>query len=470
CRIADQKYYFNHFHYVELADCDAGQIEHFVRAWFQAINDHDPETQAEEFLEQLERRENLPIRELVRTPILLNLVCSVFKERSAFPNKRSLLYQSGLEILLSRWDQARGIKRDQIYSQLPLPQKISLLSQIATSNFEREKYFFEKMDVLQTIADFLQELQETPLDSETLWFNSEAVLKSIEVQHGLLVETAKDIYCFSHLTFQEYLTARKICINTNNTVLAKLAAHITDAHWREVILLSVSMLPQTDFLYQKMQEEVAQLLRGDQDLQQFLGGIAAKEQQIDSDYDGAAVRAFYFGLIQCHSFDLAIALDHRFSGNLSEALTLDLSLLRLLGIALSLTKRPDIKEILNFNFALDIEHLLPEDPSLRNNFATLKQELPDLEIGKAALLSWWQREGGGWIENFLNWLETYRHLPVNFSFSSQQKQLLKRYYEANCLLMECLQSDGQVQAAVREAITAGLLLPDGELVYSGYGI
>jgi predicted NACHT family NTPase len=38
--------------------------------------------------------------------------------------------------------------------------------------------------------------------------NSEAVLDALEAQHGLLIERAKGIYSFSHLTFQEYFAAQ----------------------------------------------------------------------------------------------------------------------------------------------------------------------------------------------------------------------------------------------------------------------
>jgi predicted NACHT family NTPase len=47
-----------------------------------------------------------------------------------------------------------------------------------------------------------------------LQLDSEAVLKSIEWQHGLLVERSRRIYSFSHLTFQEYFTARHITAET----------------------------------------------------------------------------------------------------------------------------------------------------------------------------------------------------------------------------------------------------------------
>ena len=462
CRIAAQEYYFSGFTYVELADFDNSQVETFVKNWFRATassSKTEGEAQAQQFLEQLERRENQPIRELVTTPILLNLVCSVFRERLAFPSKRSRLYQTGLDILLSRWDRARGIERDQTYCHLSLPEKITLLSQIAAINFEQEKFFFEKTEVLQIIANFLQSLPESDSDPETLWFNSEAVLRSIEVQHGLLVETAKDIYSFSHLTFQEYLTARRICVNAKPQTLKQLAANVSDIRWREVILLTANMLPQAKFFLQKMQEEVANIIAQEPKLQQFLNYINQKEKLISAPYHPAAIRAFYYSLIQHHDLNLTLSLDANFASDLSEEIALDLAFMRLLDISFALSRKQELKRILNFNFALDFEHIFPANNNLRQSFKKLKQQLPDPALGKEKLLSWWQTNGKIWEENLRNWLEKYRHLQTNWNFSSSQQELLRRYYDANLFLGECLQGDCQVTSDVKEEIKAALLLP-----------
>ncbi|MGB5968073.1 MAG: NACHT domain-containing protein, partial [Spirulinaceae cyanobacterium] len=106
CRIAAQQYYFRGFNYVEIADFDSSQIRTFAQKWFVANSGGSEEAGillTKKFFEQLERRENQPIRELVATPILLSLICSVFQERATFPTKRSKLYQAGLDILLVRW-------------------------------------------------------------------------------------------------------------------------------------------------------------------------------------------------------------------------------------------------------------------------------------------------------------------------------------------------------------------------------
>ncbi|MCL1467263.1 NACHT domain-containing protein [Argonema galeatum] len=251
CRIAAAKYRFTeeNFTDVEVADFDSHQVETFAKKWFIAVaknNREEGEATAKRFIEKLNLRENDPIRELAVTPILLNLTCFVFKEKGEFPSKRSKLYEDGLDILLVRWDKERKIKRDEVYQNLSLPHKIKLLSQVAAITFERGDYFFEESKVQGIIAEYLRSLLGGQTESETLLENSEVMLKSLEAQHGLLVERARGIYSFSHLTFQEYLTARYFVDSSGSQALENLTSHITEKRWREVFLLTAEMMPNAE--------------------------------------------------------------------------------------------------------------------------------------------------------------------------------------------------------------------------------
>ena len=98
--------------------------------------------------------------------------------------------------------------RNDSYRDYATPE--DLLSQIALITFEEKNYFFKQKTVEGYIVDFISNLQNTPTETNELKKDSEAILKSIEAQHGLLVERAKSFYSFSHLTFQEYFTAKEI--------------------------------------------------------------------------------------------------------------------------------------------------------------------------------------------------------------------------------------------------------------------
>ncbi len=464
CRIGRQQYCFNGFSYVELADFNPTQVEIFAKRWFVATanNSEIGLTKANQFLEQLHHRANQPIRELVTTPILLNLICSVFQERLSFPSKRSRLYQEGLDILLVRWDRSRGIDRDRAYYNLSLPNKIQLLSQIAAVNFEQGNYFFEKSQLLQTIANYLATLPDSHKDPETLRLDSEAILRAIEVQHGLLVERARGIYSFSHLTFQEYLTARKIVASPNaeelNHALQKLASQITNPQWREVILLTASMLPKADYLMQQLKQQVELILAEEPQLQEFLKFIDKKVKALSLPYQPAAVRAFYFSLFHNRDLNLAIALDSKLAQELDNNLALDLALERAFAIALSLVANPDIKQILNFSFSLEFESNPALSADMKQALQSFKQQLPDPAKGKEHLLDWWSTNGDDWLKKFRSLINEYRYYGINWNFSHYQQELLQKYYLANQFMLECLDSKFNLTVTTKKSIEDKFLI------------
>jgi predicted NACHT family NTPase len=57
----------------------------------------------------------------------------------------------------------------------------------------------------------------------------------------------------------------------------------------------------------------------------------------------------------------------------------------------------------------------------------------------------------------------YRNIGHDWQFSDQQKEVLKQYYNANQLLVECLNSDCYVSREVRSHIEDTLLLPTAEI-------
>jgi len=259
CRIAAREYTFERFTEVEIADFDDQQIATFANQWFRAKND---EVKSKAFIETV--KQDKGIRELATSPLLLTLLCLVFEESGSFPANRSELYKEGLDVLLKKWDVRRNIERDQIYKKLSLKRKEDLLSQIALDTFEQGNYFFKQKEAERYIIQYIRNLPDSRNTEEALQLDSEAVLKSIEAQHGLFVERARGIYSFSHLTFHEYFTARKIVTSANSEVLLKnLSTHITEKRWREVFLLAVGMLESADDLLRAMKHEIDHLLAKD---------------------------------------------------------------------------------------------------------------------------------------------------------------------------------------------------------------
>jgi predicted NACHT family NTPase len=305
CRIAAEEYAFDQFAKVEVADFNDKQIAQFAKKWFQ----HEDPIKEIKFVRQL--KANLQLQELATNPLLLTLLCLSFESTNIFPNNRSKLYKEGTRLLLKKWDKNRNIRREEVCNQLPPNWKEDLLSQVAYTAFERSEYFFEQEFVEYQIQEYIRNLPNTSIEPAALKIDSEEVLKSIEAQHGLLVKQAMEIYSFSHLTFQEYFTARWFKEKADGDFGA-LIRHVTDKKWREVFLLTVEMLQsadKADKLMLGMKREIDNLLAQDEKLQEFLGWVEEKSRSVQTRYKSATVRAFY----SCLAIALSIgrSLFHR---------------------------------------------------------------------------------------------------------------------------------------------------------------
>jgi len=234
CRTAASDYQFERFAYCELADFTEDQIRTFVGRWFQ--RDGAKHTA---FLAEIAKPDHDRLRDLARTPLLLTLLCLAFDETMTFPPRRAELYEEALDALLKKWDASRSIKRDSVYRMLSLGHKRQMLARIAAETFAKNELFMRQDDLAERIAVYLAKLPRADVAEQ---IDGETILRSIEAQHGLLVERAQRIYSFSHLTFHEYFTACYTVEHPSRQMFTSVVVHAHDARWREVLLLTTSML------------------------------------------------------------------------------------------------------------------------------------------------------------------------------------------------------------------------------------
>ncbi|MEG4866287.1 MULTISPECIES: NACHT domain-containing protein [unclassified Microcoleus] len=480
CRIAASKYRFHDeaFTCVEVADFNNEQIAAFASNWYVAFfqNMEAGKALASQFVEKLKMQQNQQIRELAVTPILLNLICLVFQTKANFPSNRAKLYEEALEIMLKKWDETRGIQRDEVYRNLNLCRKKHLLAFVAAITFERGDYFFDKNTVQQLIAEYLANLPDATTNRVQLESDSEVVLKAIEAQHGLLVERARGIYSFSHLTFQEYFTATEIVTNSAPQALEKLVSHLTEKRWREVFFLAVGMLQKADNFLLLMKQQVDGLVAEDERLQQFLVWVNKKSISVNFPYKILAVRAFYFTL-EYPFLDrgFALSLDPYLKKVVEQTfeLALNLGLQCYIDLALNTVVKDALEPTLGYINSLTVERtlvpildlvldcdLVPAlKPEQRRGIQELLEQLPDPKSDKEIFEKWWQGNGLAWSKLLRQMMILYRDLGHDWQFSEQQKSLLKNYYDANKLLVDCLNSGCNVSPAVRQEIEETMLLP-----------
>ena len=307
CRLAASDYSFERFTYVEIADFTENQIKTFVGNWFRNQAGEKDEETCKKFLAEFERNDNEGLRDLARSPLLLTLLCLAFNETLTFPQRRVEIYQEALDALLKKWDSSRRIKRDDVYRKLSLGHKENMLARIAAETFEKNEYFIPQAELERYITDYVKNVPPHDTNEAT---DGETILKAIEAQHGLFVERAREVYSFSHLTFQEYFTAKYIVANATKGTLTNLVKeHCADGRWREMFLLTTSLLPDASQFMKIFRLGVDELLGGDGKLRELLAWADKRSASIQA--DPWLVRPYYLYIelfYPSRILDLALAL------------------------------------------------------------------------------------------------------------------------------------------------------------------
>jgi predicted NACHT family NTPase len=267
CRTAADDYTFEQFTYVEIADFDEGQQVQFARKWYEGT-----QNKFDVFLEEWGRPRNRGLRDLATTPLLLALLCLAFDETLQFPLRRVDLYREAIDALLRRWDSSRNIFRDAPYKQLSASRKEQLLSRLAAETFQEKRYAFRPSGVERVVLQFIASLPAPETHADV---HVESVLRSIEAQHGLIVERARGIFSFSHLSFHEYFMAAYIVENNDTRTIDGLlrAQRVSDPRWREVVLLTASLLHSAEYFFERFVRSQRDFVNSRAPLRDFLQSV-----------------------------------------------------------------------------------------------------------------------------------------------------------------------------------------------------
>ncbi len=193
--------------------------------------------QTRQLLASIEQNER--VRELAINPLMLTVIALIHRDRVKLPDRRAELYQEAVDVLLGKWDEARGVQDSVIICDrtFDISDRRLLLQHVALTMHERAIKEIDAEPLRRLLAEQLGDAVTDPRDLDA---SVERFLGVIRERSGLLIARAEGTYAFSHLTFQEYLAA--LAVAGRDDYVDFSLRHTADEWWREVILLEAGYL------------------------------------------------------------------------------------------------------------------------------------------------------------------------------------------------------------------------------------
>ena len=119
--------------------------------------------------------------------------------------------------------------------------------------------------------------------------------------------------------------------------------------------------------------------------------------------------------------------------------------------------KSNFADVYGYKDAVSSALAIVQDADLHQFLQQLKDLLPDPEQSRESIQTWWQTSYPAWMEQLKTAIAKYRNIQYHWHFSPQQQQVLQQYYNANQLLIDCLNSNCEITDVVRQEIEASLL-------------
>ncbi len=217
------------FYEYELPEFRDVEVGEYVHKWF-ALQGTDSERDA--FM-----RESVHAADLLRNPLLLSLLCSLYQYNGYIPENRPEVYEQCSELLFQRWDKVRHIP-----APLRLvPRSKQLLEELAN-------YMLQRQDVQSGLEEsrlrqFLtRQLLDSHLDDwHEATYQAAEFLEYCAGRAWLLTQVGVSVkgqrlFGFTHRTFMEYFAGRRLArLATSPQDLAEKVAALLDAAVSEVV-------------------------------------------------------------------------------------------------------------------------------------------------------------------------------------------------------------------------------------------
>ena len=207
---------------IALAGFGQSEIEELADKWL----GEDTE-QKELFWHQLNKTPAL--RDLMRVPLLATLILIVYRDTGTLTSSKAKLYDIFIDLLSGGWDSVKGVVRESKFTQR---RKVTVLSRLAAELHQGGGQTFTDNNIKDALRYLLM---ESLLDHRE-------ELRDELIADGLITRSG-DKFQFSHLSFQDFLTA-KAYIGSSHSLPANRALenYITgDDRWKGVLTFYIEL-------------------------------------------------------------------------------------------------------------------------------------------------------------------------------------------------------------------------------------
>lgn len=233
------------FRTTTLCEFSSREVEEYVQKWFMLDDSLSPSEQRRFASAFLGESETIP--DLRANPLMLSLLCNVYRGMHSIPRNRAELYDQCARLLFERWDASRGLvvqgplKGDAKGALQDIALWAFVTDDLAAGIPERKlrlrlARFFQRIryESAERAGDAASQLLE-------LWKGRAWILTDVGTS-----KLGEPIYKFTHQTFLEYFAAVEL-VRTNptpNRLWNLLGPHIARGEWDIVAQIATQILDQ----------------------------------------------------------------------------------------------------------------------------------------------------------------------------------------------------------------------------------
>jgi len=188
------------------------QLSCFLEKWF--TSQPSLLVEIKEWLES-----NLEMREAASSPLVAALLCSLFHSGAEMPSTEIDLYERRFDLLLGKWDQAKGIRRLHLKHQ---KRYWKFITELAFHMHLKKNRRVSIPEASSVARDYFSEK----------YHGSDTELIFDCIHRGVLGFEAFGGVSFGHLIYQEYLTSTKLIMEND---LSFIYGKIMDPWWANTI-------------------------------------------------------------------------------------------------------------------------------------------------------------------------------------------------------------------------------------------